>query len=46
MTWLTWLALVPPLLGLVGACGRTQSGGDEGSETHWLSECSSSADCA
>jgi hypothetical protein len=42
---LTWLVLLLPLLGLVGACGRTQSGGDEGSETHWLSECSSNADC-
>jgi len=39
------LALALPLLWLIAACGRTQSGGDEGSETHWLSECSSNADC-
>jgi hypothetical protein len=30
---------------LLEACGRTDQGGDEGSETHWLSECASSSEC-
>jgi len=42
------VGLLVPLLALgalAGACGRTDSGGDEGSETHWLSECASSSEC-
>lgn len=39
------LALLLVLGHWVAACGRTREGG-EGSETHWLSPCSSSSDCA
>jgi hypothetical protein len=41
--WAALVLLVASSL-LAGACGRTTEGG-EGSETHWLSACSSSSDC-
>jgi hypothetical protein len=34
------------LLALLGtACGQARAGGDAGSESHWLNECSDDADC-
>jgi hypothetical protein len=40
------LVLLLGLGGLAAGCGRTDRGGDEGSETHWLHACDTSSDCA
>jgi hypothetical protein len=39
------LLLLLGLAALAAGCGRTQSGGDQGSETHWLRACETSSDC-